>query len=394
MLFYFVTDLIITIAIPVLIFAFLLDGFQALLTSWGFAFIVLLLLGIVVSIVLSIKFRRTHPIKVAFIILAILCVFPGKSISSDLKEEQAAVEKAKHDAAQIHNLSELTSDEIGMLSGVATSEVSAQYNLTNIEPVVMYVQERTSGITEDEYNVAIVMYGNDSNGLDMFVDIEFQSLARNDINELTYTIADGSTFETLDKCLSASGLTSNIVDSKVCNQTLFDTSNFKVADSGDSTTGYEPIVYTSYDDVPESVKATLETDSYNSLINDTGIVNNDYWMFWANAGGESISVPDNGVTNLSIRLSNVAAGQYQERNIIIYSYEISFNTNLDSDTHYMYVGYAYRCYDDTGTPSTPCSERSTINAYTSPTEYDAYFDMFLSQYFATGEIITDTSIEP
>ena len=218
--------------------------------------------------------------------------------------------------------------------------------------------------------------------------------ARNDVNELTYTIADGGTFETLDKCLSASSLTSNIVDSKVCNQALFDTSNFKVADSDDSTTSYESIVYTSYDDVPENIKKELETDSYNSLINDTGIVNNDYWMFWANAGGESISIPDNGVTNLNIRLSNVAAGQYQERNIIIYSYEISFNTNLDSDTHYMYIGYAYQCYDSTGTPNVPYAERSETNAYSTPNNYDAYFDMFLSKYFATGETITDTSIEP
>mgnify|MGYP003294087807 CR=1 FL=1 len=120
----------------------------------------------------SVLDKSTH--IVASIVSICLCIMLVGGFETN-QNKQSAIEKAEHDAAQIHNLSELTSDEINMLSGISISEVSSRHNLTNIEPVVMYVQERSSGINEDEYNLAIVMYGNDSNGLDVFVDIEFQS---------------------------------------------------------------------------------------------------------------------------------------------------------------------------------------------------------------------------
>ena len=49
---------------------------------------------------------------------------------------------------------------------------------------------------------------------------------------------------------------------------------------------------------------------------------------------------------------------------------------------FMYISYAYKCYTDTGVPDITNPTQSDVNAYTIPTVYDAYFDMFLSQHFS------------
>lgn len=42
------------------------------------------------------------------------------------------------------------------------------------------------------------------------------------------------------------------------------------------------------------------------------------------ASGGGASVPDNGVTNLSHRLYNISVDQYEDKNILVYTYEISY----------------------------------------------------------------------
>lgn len=102
--------------------------------------------------------------------------------------------------------------------------------------------------------------------------------------------------------------------------------------------------------------------------------------------GGGASVPDNGVTNLSHRLYNISVDQYEDKNILVYTYEISYETDLTTGIQHVYVGYAYRCYDETGVPDISNPISSDINAYSLSKTYDAYFDMFLSQYNTTDLI--------
>lgn len=104
------------------------------------------------------------------------------------------------------------------------------------------------------------------------------------------------------------------------------------------------------------------------------------------ASGGGASVPDNGVTNLSHRLYNISVDQYEDKNILVYTYEISYETDLITGIQHVYVGYAYRCYDETGVPDISNPISSDINAYSLSKTYDAYFDMFLSQYNTTDLI--------
>lgn len=223
------------------------------------------------------------------------------------------------------------------------------------------------------------------NDCDAYIVCEFRSLARNEDNSLTYrTIAMSSIEEDINRCMTSANLTTGIIDSKICNEVLMDKCNF-VLSSGNDNESYEAMNYQTYEDIPQSLRANYEADSYNRLLKDTSIADNNYYLFYMASGGGA-SVPDNGVTNLSHRLYNISVGQYEDKNILVYTYEISYETDLTTGIQHVYVGYTYRCYDETGVPDISNPISSDINAYSLPKTYDAYFDMFLSQYNTTGLI--------
>mgnify|MGYP000208184710 CR=1 FL=1 len=294
-MYYILLRILISIIIAYLFVVFLFTGFTALVTheTFGLLFVVVFLVAIVLGVVFSIKHRKTLPLKLAFLLIVVLSLFPGKIFEKEAKEAQAMIEKELHDAAQIHTISEMNNDELNGLIGNAKAEISKKYTLMNMEPVAVFMQNESS--YENEYLLSVLMYGL-YNDCDAYIVCEFRSLARNEDNSLTYrTIAMSSIEEDINRCMTSANLTTEIIDSKICNEVLMDKCNF-VLSSGNDNESYEAMNYQTYEDIPQSLRANYEADSYNRLLKDTSIADNNYYLFYMASGGGA-SVPDNGVPN-------------------------------------------------------------------------------------------------
>lgn len=79
-MYYILLRILIPIIIAYLFVVFLFTGFSALVTheTLGLLFVVIFLMAIVLGVVFSIKYRKTLPLKLAFLLIVVLSLFPGK----------------------------------------------------------------------------------------------------------------------------------------------------------------------------------------------------------------------------------------------------------------------------------------------------------------------------